>query len=174
MPIVTIIREDIEFAEKREAEVLASGVLKRENYTGLSAPRRYFYGYLGERLVVRWMRDSGIDAVHRVNTGGRSQKAEIMVGNTKVEIKTQASPYCEDFRFPASPRQNVDAKFAVAVHRLDYRNQRADIVGAITGADANALPTKIYQGYDIVTRYCPYRLMPISCDELLVALDDWQ
>lgn len=82
-------------AKTYEAAINATETLKTANYTGISAPNRYYTGYLGEWAFNELLNDIGVKAVWNINTSGYSDDCdfEIITYKTKIDVKTASQPF---------------------------------------------------------------------------------
>lgn len=102
IPITDKMRDVAEKAEKR---ILASFKGNDNNYTGLSADRRFYFGVLGELATVKALKDAGIRLKYAPDWGAGADDGDIVVYSDerpcKVDVKTATKDFHENLWIPA-------------------------------------------------------------------------
>lgn len=131
----------------------------RPNYTGVSAPDRYYIGYRGEIAAYDWLRSRGVKVQHVVRTNGRSERPELIVdvpsGQIDVEVKTSGRCYHQQCRMPAV--QKTDFNVLIGVRLMD--DERARIMGWLGSADVAKHMRFVEDEYGTVWRTVDYGSM---------------
>lgn len=89
-------------AEEYQRRILATGIEKRENYTGFSVRDRYAIGHMGELALRDALIAAGRRFIHRVVVSGKSERAEFVCfkGGQQfvIEVKTRGHPKATEFQ----------------------------------------------------------------------------
>lgn len=97
------------WARQLADEVIGTGIEKNPNYTGLSMPDRYFFGYLGELAVVEMLSRENKAFEYQPQTNGQSDDgSDITVFMLKqpigVDVKTASRHHHRFIMIPESQR----------------------------------------------------------------------
>lgn len=143
------ITPQMERTAKRYAAEILERVQGRTNYTGLTEPRRYEIGYLGEFAVSSWLEQSGIAHTHEINTSGSSQPSEIVFEGRRFEVKTSNNPSSTDLMIPHAQPLDFDVVIGVRLHGVV-----AAILGWATRREVDQMEVRMTK---ILSRVHPYR-----------------
>jgi hypothetical protein len=132
---------------KKEAREYANQIasldlMKKDNYTQINRPDRYYIGYLGEWAFSRFLVKNNIQFKWATNASGKSDNGDFIVRGKTIDIKTASQA---NYKRMMTPEKQL-------IHRRDYYiaikldGDEADILGFATYEDLNQTPTEDF-GY---------------------------
>jgi hypothetical protein len=146
---------------RAEARQLSDEVLENlkhnprygQNYTGLSAPDRFYNGYLGELAVLDLFQTHNKSGIYHVNTSGFADEAEFELDQglprmLLADVKTASQPTHRQIMMPAKQMEIHKAHYYIGV-RLngDY----AEVWGYCSGSDFQV--SESFGGKGVRTKY---------------------
>lgn len=147
------------------AKLVTVNLKRTPNYTGLSAPDRFFHGYLGELAVRHYARMLGLRHRYRVITDGNSQRSEFLLawGDSGrvfgLEVKTASKAWHQKVMLPAAQKLDFEILLAVRLAHVDEDRGEceATIHGWLTPEDVRALPVGTFPPHTTPTRHAELR-----------------
>ena len=90
-----------------ECQHLTMDKVVGDNYTGLHQPNRFYYGYIGEFVFVKWLKQNNINFKYVFNANGYPDDEDfVLYANNnqeiKVDVKTATKPHYKNIMFPKS------------------------------------------------------------------------
>jgi hypothetical protein len=151
-----------------ERKVLASGVTRNANYTGLNEEDRYTKGYVSEAAFKILLDQNGIEYEYRPRTDGRADAGDFVIWTGEgvrqvVNVKSAGKPYYTDMPVPSCQMEFRHADVYVGV-RLGYEQDAwAEVWGFATRDEVLRAPERTYGSHTLLNRFIRLdRLHPIE------------
>ena len=165
-----LLKATKETARQWQDTILATGIERIENYTGLNQPNRYYTGYCGELTFRDGLWFYGKRWFYRAHLDGRAHQSDIRVWvddePRDVDVKTSSQSWATDML--VSERQ-------FGRHRSDYYvgakfgfgSESIEFLGWATRAEIARWPKRVFK---TMSHYHPYADLH-DMEELLAMLD---
>ena len=123
MKQIKITKEMRSFAIECQSITLEKMYNTDSNYTGLHEPNRFYYGYLGEFVFVKWLKESNINFKYEVNANEYPDEEDFILyaNNGKpitVDVKTATKPHYKNIMFPKPQAEKYTYDCYVGVRLL--------------------------------------------------------